>query len=76
MGVVVVAFHPGFCSVYRVLSTRSVVNVVNIPVYPGLLRLLRQEAGGERGNLAHGVDDAEMRLGYWGEGAGMAKRGE
>jgi hypothetical protein len=50
--------------------------VVNIPFYPGLLRFLRQEAGGARGNLAYGVDDAEMRLGCWGEGAGMAKRGE
>ncbi|KAJ8593778.1 hypothetical protein M405DRAFT_810291, partial [Rhizopogon salebrosus TDB-379] len=58
--------HPGFCSVYCV--------VVNIPFYPGLLRRLRQEAGGERGNLAYGVANAEMRLGCWGEGAGMAKR--
>jgi hypothetical protein len=58
------------------LSTRSVVPVVNIPFYSGLLQLLRQEAGGERGNLAYGVDDAEMRLGCWGKGAGMAKRGE
>jgi hypothetical protein len=53
-----------------------VVQVVNIYFYPGLLRLLRQEAGGERENLAYGVDDAEMRLGCWTEGAGMAKRGE
>jgi hypothetical protein len=52
------------------------VQVVNIPFYPGFLRLLRQDAGGERGNLAYGVDDAEMRLGYGGGGAGMAKRGE
>jgi hypothetical protein len=52
------------------------VQVVNIPFHPGLLRLLRQEAGGARGNLACGVDDAEMRLGCWGEGAGMAKRDE
>jgi hypothetical protein len=58
------------------LSTRSVVQVVNIPFYPGLLRLLRQEAGGERGNLAYGVGDAEMRLGCWIEGAEMAKRDE
>jgi hypothetical protein len=50
------------------------VQVGNIPFYPGLLRLLRQEAAGERGNLAYGVADAEMRLGCWGEGAGMAKR--
>jgi hypothetical protein len=49
------------------------VQMVNIPVYPGLLR---QEAGGERGNLAYGVADAEMRRGCWGEGAGMAKRDE
>jgi hypothetical protein len=48
--------------------------VGNIPFYPGLLRLLRQEAGGERGNLAYGVAGAEMRLGCWGEGTGMAKR--
>ena len=52
------------------------VQVVNIPFYPGLLRLLRQEAGGEKGNLAYGVADAEMRLGCWSEGAGMAKRGK
>jgi hypothetical protein len=52
------------------------VQVVNIPCYPGLLRHLRQEAGSERGNLACGIADAEMRLGCWGEGARMAKRGE
>jgi hypothetical protein len=52
------------------------VQVVNIPFHPGLLQLLRQEAGGERGNLAYGVADAEMRLGCWSEGADMAKRGE
>ncbi|KAJ8580314.1 hypothetical protein M405DRAFT_834521 [Rhizopogon salebrosus TDB-379] len=62
--------HPGFCSVYCVVG-RQIKDF-----YPGLLRLLRQEAGGERGNLAYGVDDAEMRLGCWSEGAGMAKRGE
>jgi hypothetical protein len=46
---------------------------MNIPFYPGLLQ---QEAGGERGNLAYGLTDTEMRLGCWGEGAGMAKRAE
>jgi hypothetical protein len=51
------------------------VQVVNIPFDPGMLRLLRQEAGGERVNLVYGVADAEVRLGCWGEGTGMAKRG-
>jgi hypothetical protein len=79
--------HPGFCSVYCVVGRQikagrytvkhqKLVQVVNTPFYPGLLRLVRQEAGGGRGNLAYGVDDAGMRLGCWGEGAGMAKRGE
>jgi hypothetical protein len=53
-----------------------VVQVVNIPFYLRLLRLLRQAAGGERGNLAYGVPDAEICLGCWDEGAEMAKRGE
>ncbi|KAJ8581478.1 hypothetical protein M405DRAFT_832364, partial [Rhizopogon salebrosus TDB-379] len=57
--------HPGFCSIYCVVGRQIKAGrytVVNIPFYPGLLRLLRQEAGGERGNLTYGVDDAEMRL--------------
>ncbi|KAJ8580505.1 hypothetical protein M405DRAFT_834233 [Rhizopogon salebrosus TDB-379] len=61
--------HPGFSSLYCVVGRQKAF-------YPGLLRLLRQEAGGERENLAYGVADAEMRLGCWGEGARMAKRGE
>ncbi|KAJ8594125.1 hypothetical protein M405DRAFT_809705, partial [Rhizopogon salebrosus TDB-379] len=62
--------HPGFFSFYCVVGRQIKA------FYPGLLRLLRQEAGGERGNLAYGVADAEMRLGCRGERARMAKRGE
>ncbi|KAJ8579993.1 hypothetical protein M405DRAFT_835135 [Rhizopogon salebrosus TDB-379] len=62
--------HPAFCSVYCVVGRQIKA------FYPGLLRLLRRGAGGERGNLAYGVDDVEMPIGCWGEGVGMAKRGE
>ncbi|KAJ8588023.1 hypothetical protein M405DRAFT_820436, partial [Rhizopogon salebrosus TDB-379] len=60
--------HPAFCSVYCVVGRQIKA------FYPGLLRLLQQEAGGERGSLAYGVGDTEMRVGCWGEGAGMPKR--
>ncbi|KAJ8593772.1 hypothetical protein M405DRAFT_810253, partial [Rhizopogon salebrosus TDB-379] len=62
--------HPAFCSVYCAVGRQIKA------FYPGLLRLPRQEAGSERGNLADGVADAEMRLGCWGEDTRMAKRGE
>jgi hypothetical protein len=54
--------HPGFCSLYCVVGRQR--------------DTVKHQKHGAGGNLACGIADAEMRLGCWGEGARMAKRGE